>query len=80
MDVGMSQHMAGDQRSAVIHCRGALLRPVATPHADFMRHGLNHRIRALCVLARTQWACGDADDAVKPRATLWPRPTPSTIP
>ena len=62
--LGNSQHMAGDQRSAVIHCRGALRRRVATTHADFMRHGLDHRIRALCVLARAQWVCGDADDAV----------------
>ncbi|MDB5480907.1 MAG: Signal transduction response regulator Disease resistance protein Tetratricopeptide [Caulobacteraceae bacterium] len=63
--VGLSQHTEGDQRSVVIHCRSAWRRPVANPHADFMRHGLSPRIRALGALAWAQWACGDADEAVE---------------
>ena len=62
--LALSQHMGGDQRTAVMHCRSAVRRPVATPISDFIGYGLNHRIRALCTLARAQWACGDADDAV----------------
>jgi len=61
--LGTSHHMAGNQTSAVLYCRGALQRPGRTSLADFMRHGLDHRIRALCALMRAQWLCGHADEA-----------------
>jgi predicted ATPase/DNA-binding winged helix-turn-helix (wHTH) protein len=63
--LGVCHHMAGNQISAVLHCRSALQRPTATMAPDFMRHGLDHRIRALCALARAQWLSGDADDAAQ---------------
>jgi predicted ATPase len=63
--LGVCHHMAGNQTGAVLHCRSALQRPTATLAPDFMRHGLDHRIRALCALARAQWLSGDADDAAQ---------------
>jgi predicted ATPase/DNA-binding winged helix-turn-helix (wHTH) protein len=62
--LGMSHHLAGDQTSALIHCRGALLPPTvgASPHV--VRLGVDQRISALCTLCRAQWLCGYADDAV----------------
>jgi predicted ATPase/DNA-binding winged helix-turn-helix (wHTH) protein len=61
--LGTSEHFAGDQSSALIHCRGALPRPVAAPRSDTGCLGFDHRIHTLCALARAQWLCGAADEA-----------------
>jgi predicted ATPase len=61
--LGTSQHVAGNLKSALIHCRGALTPPIATARADFMHNGIDLRIRTLCALVGAQWGCGDADEA-----------------
>jgi predicted ATPase len=62
--LGISHHLAGDQTSALIHCQKALPRSAAGARAHVVRLGIDHRICALCTLARAQWLCGRADEAV----------------
>jgi predicted ATPase/DNA-binding winged helix-turn-helix (wHTH) protein len=62
--LGISYHLAGDQTRALIHCRGALLRPAAGARAHGVRVGIDQRICAVCVLSRAQWLCGQVDEAV----------------
>jgi predicted ATPase/DNA-binding winged helix-turn-helix (wHTH) protein len=62
--LGISHHLAGDQTSALIYLKGALPRPAAGAGSHIVRLGHDHRICALCTLARAQWLCGSADDAV----------------
>jgi tetratricopeptide (TPR) repeat protein len=62
--LGISHHLAGDQTRALIHCQGALQRPAGGAHAHIVRLGIDHRICAVCALARAQWLCGYADEAV----------------
>jgi predicted ATPase/DNA-binding winged helix-turn-helix (wHTH) protein len=63
--LGTSHHLAGDQVSALIHCREALPRPLAATSTDTVRFGFDHRIRTLCALARAQWLCGAVDEATE---------------
>jgi predicted ATPase/DNA-binding winged helix-turn-helix (wHTH) protein len=61
--MGCSRHLVGDQTKAVIHCQGAVPRPDVSMRVDVMRSGFDHRIRALCALARAQWLSGAVDEA-----------------
>jgi len=62
MDVGHVPAMA-EIKERGHPCRGGCCAQ-SHPHADFMRHGLNHRF-ARSVSWPDSWACGDADDAVE---------------
>ncbi|MEA2727366.1 MAG: hypothetical protein QOF70_1841 [Acetobacteraceae bacterium] len=62
--LGISHHLAGDQKRALIHCQAAMPRPVAGARAHVVRLGIDQRICAICSLARAQWLCGYADETV----------------
>jgi predicted ATPase/DNA-binding winged helix-turn-helix (wHTH) protein len=61
--LAVSRHLFGDQEGSLMLCRGAAARPAGFERVDVMRFGFCHRIRALCLLSRTQWLVGAVDDA-----------------
>jgi predicted ATPase/DNA-binding winged helix-turn-helix (wHTH) protein len=63
--LGISHHMAGDQKRALIHCRSALSHPASDGRIDGIRVGVDPRISAIITVSRAQWLCGCVDEAVE---------------
>jgi predicted ATPase/DNA-binding winged helix-turn-helix (wHTH) protein len=63
--LGCAYHLAGDQASALRHLELGFKH--ATTHSETKIYllGFSHRTRALVVLARTLWLCGDVDRAAR---------------
>ncbi|HEY2131532.1 MAG TPA: winged helix-turn-helix domain-containing protein [Acetobacteraceae bacterium] len=69
--LGCTHHRLGNHDSAKKHCAVALTLPPISNRINTIHFGFDHRIRALCTLARTLWLQGFPDQAVTAaRATV----------
>src|SRR5690349_14818182 len=56
--LGTSHHFMGNQANAQALCETALTLPPASKRINMTHFGVDHRIRALCALAKTLWLRG----------------------
>lgn len=70
--LGISQHLAGDQRAAREALELSLANSLVSDRSRTIRYGFDHKNRSGIALARTLWLCGDTERA-KVVAGQWVR-------
>ena len=63
--LGTSHHFMGNQADAQPLCELALRLPAPSQRINTIHFGIDHRIRALCALAKTLWLRGYSDRAAR---------------
>lgn len=63
--LGSAHHLLGNLTSSQAHCQAALAHAPASQRMHTVYFGVDHRNRALCVLARTLWLLGLGDQALE---------------